>query len=145
MHSLSNDGNEDVPIEECIRVLDSAPVRLALLFGSQVTGKTHSRSDIDIAIELDSKRPGDSGYNDEFFGISAQLSAAAGTDNIDLVDLHSVPSHVARSILENGVVIIGDPRRVGELRRRLGDGDGPSRSPRDRFDEYLERIDELLA
>ena len=144
--SEPGNGGDDPPLMDEVRsTLASAPVRLAILFGSAATGRTHPRSDIDIAIELDGLRPGDPGYNDVFFGLSAELSAAAQTDEIDLVDIHSATPTLARSIVDHGRILVGSASRVDELRTQLADDDTAEGSARERFDEHLARIDDLLA
>lgn len=143
--SQSGDGHGgSPPLEEFRSLLSAAPVRLAILFGSHATGRAHPRSDIDIAIELDSLRPGDPGYNDVFFGLSAELSVVAPSE-LDLVDIHAASPTVARSIIDHGCVLVGEESRLAELRTQLVDEDAPQRPARERFDEHLDRIENLLA
>ncbi|MFP8953851.1 type VII toxin-antitoxin system MntA family adenylyltransferase antitoxin [Natrialbaceae archaeon A-arb3/5] len=126
-------------------VLEDAPVRLAILFGSHATDRTHAHSDVDVAVELDAVRPGDENYNDVFFGVSASISETLGTDEVDVVDVHSAPNTLVRSIVDDGVVLCGDPERVAALESELRGTSTDDRSPRERFDETLRRIDEHLA
>ena len=64
-------------------VLREHPVRLAILFGSHATETTHATSDIDLAVEFDEHRPSEPSYNDVFLGVSADLSDALETDDVD--------------------------------------------------------------
>ncbi|WP_254525934.1 nucleotidyltransferase domain-containing protein [Natrinema caseinilyticum] len=43
-------------------------IQLAILFGSHASGQSHSRSDVDIAVEFDTVRPSDPDYNEAFLG-----------------------------------------------------------------------------
>lgn len=137
----------DVPtdVATIVRVLETHPVWLGVLFGSLATGATHPRSDIDVAVELEDLRPGNDGYNEAFLGLAAALSESLGTDDFDLVDLHTCTPTLADRIFETGILLVGDQDHATALRRRLTDGETEKRSPRERFDETLARIDEHLA
>jgi predicted nucleotidyltransferase len=135
--------NDSLPLAALTSLLREHPVRLAILFGSHATANVHSRSDIDIAIELESLRPGDRGYNEAFFGLSADLSETLETDEVDLVDLHMLSSTLAQDVFAHGVLLAGDPERAADLREQLTD-ESDVESPRERFDEALEKIDEHL-
>lgn len=134
-----------LPLDEIRSVLDDHPIRLAILFGSCADGTTHSGSDIDIAVELDGFQPGDTDYNEAFFGLSADLSETLRTDDVDLVDVHTLSPSLARAVFDDGVLLVGDSERVDTLRRELIPEDDDEHSPRERFDEALERIDHHLA
>ena len=43
----------DLDIEVIVRVLDEAPVNLAVLYGSAARGDVTTRSDIDLAVEFE--------------------------------------------------------------------------------------------
>lgn len=144
MRSLG-DVDLSLDVEGVVAILEAAPVRTGILFGSWATDETHTRSDVDIAVELEELRPGDDGYNRVFFGLSADLSQALETDDVDLVDLHSCPPSVVERILEDGVLLLGDPEDAETLRRELTADVADERSPRERLDESLARIDEHLA
>ncbi|MFC6941195.1 nucleotidyltransferase domain-containing protein [Salinirubellus sp. GCM10025818] len=126
-------------------VLWEHPVQLAILFGSHVTDTTHATSDIDLAVEFDEHRPSDPSYNDVFLGLSADLSVALETDDVDLVDLHTVAPPLAAAIFENGVLLVGTEEHATELRRQLTTSGNDQQSPRDRLDTALERIDHHLG
>ena len=125
-------------------VLREHPVRLAILFGSHATETTHPTSDIDLAVEFVDHRPSDPSYNDAFLGLSAELSDALETDDVDLVDLHTVSPALARAIFEKGVLLVGEQARAAELRRQLTAAESETRSPRERLDAALDRIDAHL-
>lgn len=133
------------PLEAIRSTLEAHPVRLAVLFGSHARGESHARSDIDLAVELDGIRPGQPAFNETFFGLSADLSEALETDGIDLVDVHTISPPLVRVVFEDGVILVGSERRAEQLREELGADIERDRSPRERFDEALRRIDEHLA
>lgn len=139
------DIHPDIPVQRLRAILNDAPVRVAILFGSRATDSTHAQSDIDIAIEFDSLEPGDSGYNDVFLGLSASVSEVLGTDDVDLVDVHSLSPSFVRSVFGDGVLLVGSPDRVETLRASLLNDDADEQPPGDRFDNALRRIDEHLA
>lgn len=126
-------------------MLREHPVQLAILFGSHATETTHATSDIDLAVEFDEHQPSDPDYNDVFLGLSADLSDALETDDVDLVDLHMVSPALAAAIFENGVLIVGTVEHATELRRQLTARESDQQSPRDRLDTALARIDDHLG
>ncbi|WP_197409670.1 type VII toxin-antitoxin system MntA family adenylyltransferase antitoxin, partial [Haloferax profundi] len=99
---------DDLPLETIQAILREHSVRLAILFGSHASGKTHPTSDIDIAVELDEVQHDDSAYNDAFFGLSADLSENLGTDDVDLVDVHTLTPRVAKSVFDDGILLVGE-------------------------------------
>ncbi|SFT08525.1 type VII toxin-antitoxin system MntA family adenylyltransferase antitoxin [Halostagnicola kamekurae] len=137
--------DESVPLETLREVLQEHPVKLAILFGSHAQGETHAGSDLDIAVVLETVRPADPDYNDIFFGLSADLSATLETDNIDLVDLQTASPDLVESIFTQGVLLIGEPEDVAANRNQLRPAESSDRSPRERFDAALERIDKHLG
>jgi len=135
----------DIPDQRLRSTLDDAPVRLAILFGSRATGRTHARSDIDLAVEFADLEPGDPAYNETFFALSAALSDVLGTDDIDLIDIRSLSQSLARSVFDDGILLFGTVDRVETLRASILSDEPDERSPGDRFDDALRRIDEHLA
>lgn len=140
----SSEDSFSVDVEALQAVLAEHPVRLAILFGSQATASTHGTSDIDVAVDLADSFPSDPEYNEVFFGLSADLSSSLGTDDIDLVDLQSVSSALARAIFDQGILLVGDEDDAAALRRQLLDDDSEQQSPRERLDSALASIDEYL-
>lgn len=137
--------DDSLPLETLRAVLREHPIRVAILFGSHVTGDAHARSDIDIAVEFDTVRPSDPEYNETFLGLSADLSEALGTDRVDLVDLRTVTPTLAATVFDQGVLLVGDRDRVRALRDELAATDSTDRSPRERFDDAIAKIDEHLG
>ena len=125
-------------------VLQEHPVQLAILFGSHAIETTHATSDIDIAVEFDTHHPSDSNYNEVFLGLSADLSETLETDDVDLVDIHTVSPALATAIFEDGVLLVGDHEYAAELRYQLAAAESEQPSPRERLDSALARIDAHL-
>lgn len=137
--------DDSIDFDALRAVVREHQVQLAILFGSHVTGETHPASDVDVAVEFEGLRPADRGYNDAFFGLSADLSATLGTDAIDVVDVHTVSPAFAESIFEDGVLVVGDEEHAADLRRTLTADETGDPAPRDRLDAALSRIDAHLG
>jgi len=135
--------DDRLPVAALRRGLADGPVSIVICFGSQASDDRHSRSDIDIAVEFEEIRPGADDYNDAYFGVLRTLESILETDDTDLVDVHSASPGLARSIFENGVLVYGEPDRAEALASQLCTE--PERSPRERIDDALERIDQHLA
>lgn len=139
----ATDIEDSLPLDTIRTVLREHSVQLAILFGSYATDSTHPRSDIDIAVELD-LTPSDAGYNEALFGLSAALSERLGTDDVDLMDIHTLSPRVAESVFDRGIILVGDQTRATELRHRLTAVASTERSSRERFDTALAKINEHL-
>lgn len=140
----SNENGSDPSIRRLRSTLEEYPVRLAILFGSHATGESHSKSDVDVAVELEGLRPGDEGFNETFFELSAALERAVEDSDVDVIEVNTLGPDFAAAVFETGRVILGDERHVDELSERLTAG-RDDRSPRERFDDALRKIDEHLA
>ncbi|MFB6228201.1 MAG: antitoxin VapB family protein [Halobacteriales archaeon] len=46
-------------------------------------------------------------FNDAFFGLSADLSQALETDDIDLLDVHMLSPGIGEAVFEAGVLLVG--------------------------------------
>ncbi|MDB9235543.1 type VII toxin-antitoxin system MntA family adenylyltransferase antitoxin [Halorubrum ezzemoulense] len=121
-------------IETVQAILREHPIRLAILFGSHATETTHEASDIDIAVEFDGHEPAERGYNEAFLGLSADLSDELNTDDIDLVDLHTVTQPLATAIFETGILLIGNSNHAAELRHELTASGTGQQTPRERLE-----------
>jgi predicted nucleotidyltransferase len=84
---------------------ESAPSGLtsAYCFGSQVTGRAHRDSDVDVAVLLDwAAYPDRKGRFDAQLRLAGDVAHALGRNDIDLVVLNDAPPHLARAIACNG-------------------------------------------
>ena len=140
----SADAALSLPIERVQNTLQEHPVKLAILFGSHATDTSTPQSDLDIAVAFENVRSSDATYNTVFFGLSADLSDILGSDDVDLVDLQSMSPSLLEAVFEHGVLLVGDERTAATMRQQLTEPNTGNRSPRDRLDTTLARIDEHL-
>jgi len=80
------------------------PVHLAYLFGSQATRRTHSSSDVDVAVLLDESLTPDERFA-ERLRLLGDLSRIFGTDDMDLVILNEAPPLLAYETLRHGILL----------------------------------------
>ena len=80
------------------------PVRLAYLFGSQATRRTHPNSDVDVAVLLDESLTSDERFA-ERLRLLGDLSCIFGTDHVDLVILNDASPLLAYETLRHGVLL----------------------------------------
>ena len=139
---------DETPVRETVvSVLTEHPVEVAFLFGSRARGEDHEHSDIDVAVTFEGLEPGDSEYNGTLFGLSADLASALDTDDVDVVDLDRASPTLARTVLDEGDRLVGSEQEVREFRERLrasSEGE-PDRSPAERFDDVLAKIEEHIV
>ena len=134
-------GELPVDVEQIRDVLDTHPVRLAVLFGSQVTGSTDDRSDVDVAVELDAdiERLGET-----VLAILTDLSVALDRNDLDIGLVDDLAPRVGRAAFTHGVLISGSSERARALQNRFeaaAKRDQSDRPLRERLDETLERVD----
>jgi predicted nucleotidyltransferase len=122
-------------------VLDRYPVRLAVLFGSQVTGVADASSDVDLAVEFEGSvdDPGET-----LLSLLADLSVALDRNDIDLSLVDDLDPRVGRAAFSHGILLVGSVERANALREEFEtavEGRESDRSLRERLDETLERVD----
>jgi len=112
--SLRAGENHLMKAESMVRVirqtLTDPDIRLAILFGSQASGKTHAGSDADVAVALEGEmspvRRGE---------LSARLSGALGCE-VDVVDLPKAQGEfLAQIVLGGKVAVKRDAPLLAEL------------------------------
>lgn len=82
------------------QILTDHDIRLAILFGSQASGKTHAGSDVDVAVALDGEMsPSRQGE------LSARLSEALGCE-VDVADLREAQGEFLMQIVLGGEVAV---------------------------------------
>ncbi|UWG51985.1 Minimal nucleotidyltransferase [Halalkaliarchaeum sp. AArc-CO] len=133
------DDVDGIDVDAIRGVLEGHPIRLGVLFGSQVTGSTHAHSDVDVAVEFDAELSSDDRRRARL-DVIVELTRELGTDDVDVVDLDGVRPAVGKAALERGVLLVGSPDRADRLRRRFAD-----RTPDDENGDRLARFDALLA
>lgn len=92
------------------QTLTDPDIRLAILFGSQASGKTHAGSDADVAVALDGEMsPSRRGE------LSARLSEALGCE-VDVADLRTAQGEfLAQIVLGGEVAVKRDASLLAEL------------------------------
>ncbi len=92
---------EIMPIEELKDRLSplftGEGLRLALLFGSAATGKTHKRSDIDLAFLFD--KPVD------ILSLTNKVTRLLHADNVDVIDLRRASPLLRYSAIRHGKLL----------------------------------------
>lgn len=140
--SIDGDGDFGVLRE----VLGEHPVRLAVLFGSMVTGETHSRSDLDIAIEFEESVDD---VSSAYMALLADLSSAVGRNDVDLSLVHDLKPRVGLAAFSQGTRLIGSRDRLethrARFERAVAELERTEPSLRDRFDAVIENVDRVLT
>jgi predicted nucleotidyltransferase len=143
--TADGDGGPDW-VETVESVLTDHPVSVGIVFGSRARRESHENSDVDVAVAFEDARPGDPGHLDERLSLGADLALALGTDDVDVVDVHSAPPALLRSIFRDGELVVGTEEAASRLQETLlADASMEARSPAERFDDALEAIDDHLA
>lgn len=120
-------------------VLESHPIQLGVLFGSQARGTSDSHSDVDVAVAFDST-VSDEQRPRARIELIVDLTRALGTEDVDVVDLDAVRPKIGKAALEDGLVLVGDP---GEAERRRAAFE--TRTTERTHEERMQRFDELLG
>jgi predicted nucleotidyltransferase len=126
-----------IDLDAIHRVLDAAPVSLGVLYGSVARGDSHRRSDIDIAVAFEGTDDPADGAR-ERLALIDDLSAALGTDDVDVVPIAAAPAELRRSIRRDGVLVYGSLDRARDL--LATPNPEADQAPLDSFDEVLENI-----
>ena len=146
VHSDDDDDRSDGDVGETVAaVLADRPVAVGILFGSRGRGDAREHSDVDVAVAFEDLEPGEEGYNDALFGLSADLATALRTDDVDVIDLERASPSLVRAALDEGRRLAGNEQAVRRLRDRARAAEEDAPSPADRFDDVLAAIDDHLA
>lgn len=87
-------------------------VRMMLLFGSAVTGRTHADSDLDIAVELEDTRQSYRARGE----LACELQQLFPGRKIDLAVLNRADPLFLKKIVESCRMIFGDAARLQAMR-----------------------------
>ncbi|WP_166377220.1 nucleotidyltransferase family protein [Halorubrum sp. BOL3-1] len=137
---VSDDADGNAIDGEAVRgVLQRYPIRLGILFGSQVTGKTHADSDVDVAVEFDEELSPEHRRRARL-DVMADLTRELGTNDVDVTDLDGVRPEIGVAALQGGVLLVGNSRRADQLQKRFSD-----RTTEYTRDDRLDRFDDLLT
>lgn len=107
------------PDAEAMRAyLRDQPLEFALLFGSQVTGTATEQSDIDLVVKFSDALEPDDRFRRRN-RIAGELMARLGRDDVDVSDLEHLPTEIAHSALQEGVLLVGDEETVEKYREQV--------------------------
>lgn len=101
---------KEVDKEKIAEVAKSHNLKLLVLFGSQVTGQTHSKSDVDVAYLAD--RTIDYREN---YDISIKLARIFNNPEVELVNLKNVSPEFKKQVADQGVVLYADNSSIFDL------------------------------
>lgn len=90
-------------------------VQLALLFGSRVTGKAHSKSDYDFAILTKENIDAPWGVKAKAYNVIEEVLGLCGECDFDVVDLKNANSVILDSIKEAYLILKGDESEFSRL------------------------------
>lgn len=121
-------------------VLAEYPVRLAVLFGSQVDGTATEESDVDVAVAFEADLSPAERLS-ERIDLTTALVQALGTDAVDVTDLDAVKPDVGADALETGRLIVGDRSTLSAYRRRF---ERDRTTVEDTHDERMRRFESIL-
>ena len=102
----------DEKIDNIRRIARDHGVRLVLLFGSAVTGKTHPGSDLDIAVMFADSEAARAGV----FDLMAEVQDVFPDREVDLALINGADPLFLKKILENCELLFGEPRTLAELK-----------------------------
>jgi predicted nucleotidyltransferase len=136
-----------VDTEPAVQTIEQYPVRLAVLFGSQVRGTATVGSDVDIAVAFEETLSAIERL-DTRIELMTALAKALGTNDVDVTDLDSVRPKVGANVLKTGTRLVGDPTLLQAYAKRFereSEGNEETHVERmRRFDALLERLEAQL-
>lgn len=118
------------------RVLEEAPVTVAVLYGSHARSEATSRSDVDIAVGL-SESMSSPERTQARLDLIEQIGAELDVDAVDVVPLSGASESLLREIRADGILLRGTEDDV----TAYGDPEPADDTHEDRMDDF----DELLA
>ena len=104
-------------IDRLASVCSRHPVTFAMLFGSAARGEESARSDLDLAVEFE-ERVREDGYSEAYLQLRSDLAAEIGRD-VDVVRIDAMSPAFAHVAFDEGIVVVGDEERKGEIEREV--------------------------
>lgn len=134
-----------VDLDRLWEALGQHPVRLAVLFGSAASGRTHPGSDVDLVVEFEDPVEDEKG---ELLGLVTGLSIALERNDIDVALVSDLKPAVGLAAFSDGVLVVGSPKRMEthheRFEHRVERVEAERPSLRERFDAAIEGVDRAL-
>jgi predicted nucleotidyltransferase len=135
----------DLDVDALRDALEVHPVRIAVVFGSEVTGRTHPRSDLDVVVEFDESVEDEHGA---LLSLHSTLASALDRNDVDLSLVSDLKPRVGLDAFSEGVLVVGSSDRMQTHRERferaVESRQNKRESLRDRFDTVIEDVDAAL-
>lgn len=143
---MARDAPDRLDVDALRRVLESHPVRVAVVFGSEVAGQTHSRSDLDLVVEFDESVESVKGA---VLSLHADLASALDRNDVDLSLVSDLKPRVGLAAFSDGKLVVGSRDRIERHRERferaIEDQADRRATLRERFDAVIEDVDAALG
>lgn len=97
---------------EIDRIAKDYGLKLVLLFGSEVSGKLHQGSDLDVAVLFQNQETA----NDRVFELIAEMQVVFPEREVDIGLINSADPLFLKKILEDCELLSGEPRSLSELK-----------------------------
>lgn len=117
---MANEEEQNLPenVEDVRAYLRDQPLDFALLFGSKETVAVTEVSDVDIVLTFDDTVPEEERFRKRN-RIAGELMALLGRDDVDVSMLETLPTEIAHSALQEGVILVGDEEIVDTHRSQV--------------------------
>ena len=96
--------------EKIVEIAKSHKLKLAVLFGSQATGHTHKKSDVDVGYLADREID----YR-ENYDITLELARIFKNPDVELVNLNNVSPEFKKQVADTGIVLYEDNASIFDL------------------------------
>lgn len=133
---------EGVDLEPVVDVLETAPVAVAVLYGSYARGEATERSDVDVAVafedDLSSRE-----RTKARLSLIERIGERLGIDAVDVVPLADARLALQAELRADGLVIVGSK---ADAESYVADAGVPSNreARREAFDEVLADLERVV-
>lgn len=133
---------EGVDLEPVVDVLETAPVAVAVLYGSYARGEATARSDVDVAVafedDLSSRE-----RTKARLSLIERIGERLGIDAVDVVPLADARLALQAELRADGLVIVGSKT---DAESYVADAGVPSNreARREAFDEVLADLERVV-
>lgn len=136
---MASEASAAIDLDGMRSYLEDSPVVFALLFGSHAKGTKEAGSDVDVAVRFPEGMDAHQRFRNRN-RIDAYLQDYAD-EFVDVSDVESLPTPVARAAVRDGIVLAGDEEMIEAFAERIEREYRETKADRDR--ERREFIDRL--